>query len=301
MLVRLWPIAPARSATGTFQLAAYLGLLKLRIVALLVFVSLVAAVVAGQGTVPASRMLLLVLAGALSSAGAAALNQYFERDLDAAMARTRHRPLPAGKVAPRAALALGLALIAAALPPAFALGPASAVAVLAGALCYVLIYTLWLKRSSAWNVPIGGIAGSCAVLTGWFAIRSDLLAPAPLLMATILFFWNQSHFWAFAIARQEEYRLVGVPMLPVVVGPRPASRAIFLNTLALVLTSLAMYLAVPMGGAYLIGAALVGGLFLYFNVRLIARPTPQVAWGSFKFSGIYLLILFLAMALDAML
>ena len=301
MLVRLWPLAPARPAAASFPWATCLGLLKLRIVALLVFVSLVAAVLAGHGTVPAGQMLLLALAGALSSAGAAALNQYFERDLDAAMARTRQRPLPAGKVAPRAALSLGIALIIAALPPALAIGPGTTIAVLAGALCYVGIYTLWLKRSSAWNVPIGGIAGSCAVLAGWLAMHADPLAPAPLFLATILFFWNQSHFWAFAIARQEEYRLVGVPMLPVVVGPRPASRAIFVNTLALVLTSLAMYFAVPMGSAYLVGATGVGALFLYHNLRLVATPTPRVGWGNFKFSGIYLLVLFLAIAVDSVL
>ena len=301
MLVKPRSLAPAVPTTESFHLAPYFALLKLRIVALLVFVSLVGAVVAGHGTVHPITLALLTLTGALSSAGAAALNHYCERDIDAAMARTCRRPLPAAQVAPRAALLLGLGLIALAMPPALALGPASAFFVLAGAFFYVFVYTLWLKRSSAWNVPIGGIAGSCAVLTGWCAAGGSPFAPVPLLMAAVIFFWNQSHFWAFAIARNEDYRAAQVPMLPVLVGPRAASWAIMANTIVMVLTSLVIYVAAPLGDLYLIGAVLAGVLFLRHNVRLVASPSTQNGWRTFKFSGIYLLVLFLAMALDTVL
>lgn len=285
------------SATDMWPL---LALLKPRIVGLLVFVSLVAALVAGGGAVPPDRMLLLAIAGALSSAGASALNQYFERDLDAAMPRTRSRPLPKGKIAPPVALRLGISLIVLSLAPSLLLGIASTFSLLCGAFCYVVIYTLWLKRSSSWNVPIGGIAGSCAVITGWFAVRADLSTSA-LLMAAVILFWNQSHFWAFAIAKQDEYRTVHVPMLPVVVGGRATSRAILVNTLLMVLASLALVPAIAAHAVYLIGAALIGATFVVQNIRLVIVPTRETAWSNFKFSGVYLLVLFSALAIDALL
>lgn len=120
---------------------------------------------------------------------------------------------------------------------------------------------------------------------------------APILMAIVLFFWNQSHFWSFAIAKEDEYRSVGIPMLPVVVGPRVASRAIFVNTLLMVVASLGLQQVLAGATFYLVVAATLGAAFLYLNARLVVEPVRKVAWRNFKFSGVYLLLLFLAMAI----
>lgn len=279
------------------MLSAYLSLAKPRILALSVVVSLASAVIAGQGSLAIETGVLLVLSGGLASAGAAFINNYFDRDIDAVMERTRHRPLPTGKVSPLTVLMVGVALVAAAVPLALLLNYLVASFVLGGVLIYSVIYTLWLKRRTSLNIVIGGLSGSSAVLAGWFAITSHI-SPVPLLIALIVFFWTPSHFWSLGLACRASYRMAGVPILPVLAGTKKTAACILLSTSLVVAASLVTYFVGPFHQLYLVSAIVLGALFLTVNVVLLQQPTRRLAWLNFKLSGAYLLGLFLTMALD---
>ncbi|MBI4282306.1 MAG: protoheme IX farnesyltransferase [Chloroflexi bacterium] len=276
----------------------YLRLLKLRIVLLLVLLAAVSAMVA-LGDIPSWAVLLpLGTTGALASAGASALNHYMDRGVDAAMVRTRQRALPSGRIRqPGRALFLGLALVLLSIPFALSLNPWVALFTLAGAFIYVVVYTWWLKPRTSKNILVGGLAGSCAVIAGWFA-ASGHATPALPALALLVFLWTPAHFWSFALVHQDDYRRAGVPMLPVVVGERRASRQILLCTALVVATSLLLYLISPMGSLYLVGALLLGSVYLGVNLALWQSPSVERAWSSYKSSGVYLLLLLLVMAGD---
>jgi protoheme IX farnesyltransferase len=243
---------------------------------------------------------LLVLSGLLSAGGAAALNHYFDRDIDARMERTRSRPLPCGRIArPRLVLAAGTAMIGAGCLLATALSPTTALCELIGALVYVVVYTCWLKRQTPLNIVIGGGAGSAAVLGGWAATGQDL-SLAVWLLAGVVFFWTPAHFWSFAIARSADYEVAGVPMLPSVVGDRRAAWWVGAHVLATMALAAGVGLAVPSGSIYF-GLSLAAGLrFLAEAVRLLRCPSPAVGWRVFKASGEYLGLVFLALLVDAL-
>jgi protoheme IX farnesyltransferase len=214
------------------------------------------------------------------------------------MERTRSRPLPSGKIAhPSVVFFLGLLLIALSLPLALQLNLQVALYIIVGALLYAGVYTLWLKKRSSWNIVIGGIAGSCAVLAGWLSIAGQLTA-VPLLLALLLFFWTPTHFWSFAIVHGEDYRRAGIPMLPTVIGEKKAAVHILVATGVVVAISLLLYFWGSFGLVYLSGALLLGALFLFFTLRLQRTPLPEIAWQNYKFSGVYLLGLFLSLLLD---
>ena len=279
--------------------SAYLSIAKPKILVLVAITGLASAMVAAQGSIPASTGVLLTLAGVLASAGAAFLNNYLDRDIDAVMERTRNRPLPRGSVNPAAVLVVGLALIAVSIPIALGLNYLVALFVAAGALIYVLIYTLWLKRRTSLNIVIGGLAGSCAILAGWFAISSEL-SLVPILVAALVFLWTPSHFWSLALAHQEGYREANIPMLPVLVGMKKTVNCILLSSGLLLLVSLLLYFVVSFHEIYLLGALLLGSLFLISNIRLWRQPRRKRAWTNFKLSGVYLLGLFLVMVVDVL-
>ena len=276
----------------------YLKLFKLRIVLLLVLLALVSGTVA-LGDVPSWAVLLpLAAAGALASAGASALNHYVDRDVDASMARTRRRPLPTRRIGhPNVVLFLGVALIALSVPFALALNLRVALFTVSGAFVYVVVYTWWLKRRTPKNILVGGLAGSCAVTAGWFAASSHGTT-ALAALALLVFLWTPAHFWTFALVHQGDYRQAGVPMLPVVVGERRASRQVLLYTALVVAASVLLYIVHPLGEIYLVGALLLGGLFLGANLALWRSPSVERAWRSYKSSGAYLLLLLLIMAGD---
>lgn len=274
----------------------FVALLKLRIDALIVAVALAAAVAAGV-TRPL-RLIVLAIACSCASAGASALNHYLERDRDRLMRRTRNRPLPAGRIGePRLVLWLGLALIAASQTALPLLGLAVSLYLLAGALTYALVYTAWLKPRTPWSIVIGGAAGSFAALAGW-QTGASTLAPAPLLLAAVLFLWTPSHFWSLAIVHTDDYRRARLPMLPVVAGVRATAQAVFWNTLALVAVSLA--LAPLLGPAYATVAALAGAGFLACTGRLCRQSDARFAWLTFKASGLYLLVLLSGLVLSTL-
>jgi protoheme IX farnesyltransferase len=277
----------------------YIALFKLRIVVLLVFVALVATITASKGALQPMKILILALAGALASAGASILNHYFDRDIDALMDRTRNRPLPAGRVAPHKACWLGVLLVALAILISSRLNYLTSAYILSGALVYVLVYTIWLKRRSAANIVIGGTAGSCAVLAGYAAMEGNT-SLAAILVALLVFLWTPPHFWAFAIVHKSSYKRASIPMLPVTQGDARAARLILMHTVLLVQASLLLYALGYFGILYLITAVLFGLAFVALNVKLMLQPTKSRAWGSYKLSGIYLVALFTGMLLDTL-
>ncbi len=277
---------------------AYLAMFKLRIVALLLFVALVSAAIASGGELQAERIALLFSAGALASMGASVLNHYLDRDIDALSPRTRTRPLPSGRVKPSRACWLGVALVLLALLLSTLLNYLTTLYILAGALVYVLVYTLWLKRRSALNIVVGGLAGSCAVLAGYAAMRGDTTLLA-LLLALLVFLWTPPHFWAFAIARREDYLRAGVPMLPVRYGCERAAKLMIMHTLLLVQASLLLYALGYSGSLYLAAAAPMGLLLLGFNMKVLTTGSRAWAWRAYRLSGIYLVVLFAALLADS--
>ncbi len=277
----------------------YLSLLKLRIVALLVLVASVAAIVAGAGDIFFGRIILLLLAGGMACAGASLLNNYLDRDIDAIMERTKNRPLPNGRFAPRKVLLTGLVLLILSLLIALQLNYLVTLFILSGALVYVGLYTMWLKRRTSLNIVIGGLAGSCVALAGWFSITNQL-SFTPFLIALLIFLWTPSHFWSFALVHRESYQKAGVPMLPVIVGAKRTANYILLHSGLLVLVSLLLYFLSPLEEIYLLGSLLLGILFLASSIRLQRQPQRERAWTNYKLSGIYLLGLFLVMALDVL-
>lgn len=275
----------------------YAALLKLRIVGLLVLTSIFAALIASQGDFHLKEIIVLTMAGVLACTGASMLNHYFDRDVDAVMDRTRNRPIPAGKVEPRRVCWLGVTLILLSLPVSLMINPLTTAYILAGALVYVVVYTIWLKRRSAVNIVIGGLAGSFAVLAGYAAMTNttSLLA---ILLAFLLFLWTPPHFWAFAIVHKSSYMQASIPMLPVTCGEAIAARLILIHTVLLFAVSLVLHALGYFGNLYLAIAIASGTVFLALNVLLLLSPQRGRAWNSYKFSGIYLLSIFSGMLLE---
>lgn len=286
------------SRAGWLQLAAVL--FKLRIAFSIVLSALAGAVLAAGGWPAAADSATLALGVLLAAAGAGACNHYLERDIDARMRRTRHRPFVTGAVRRRPGWLLAFAAMIAAgsLLAGLRTGVATGLLVLAGALTYTVIYTLWLKRRTCWNIVIGGAAGSFAVLAGG-AAAGDVTSPAVLLLAAVLFLWTPSHFWALAIALHEDYRRAGVPMLPVTHGRGTAARWAAANTVLLVAASVA--LAAQLGAALPWLAVLGGGgALLWTATGLLRDPRSQPrAMAAFHASLLQLGLLLAALLIHA--
>lgn len=290
---------PSRSAT----LEAYAALTKPRIMSLLLFTTLAALLIAArEHPLPSLtfwRVLLGTMAGgALASGGAAALNCFVDRDIDQIMARTRRRALPAGVLAPRDVLLFGLALSALSLVVLASLTNLLAtVLALAGNLFYVVVYTLWLKRSTSQNIVIGGVAGAIPPLVGWAAVTGSLALPA-LLLFVIITYWTPAHFWSLALLVRDDYSRAQVPMLPSVATRAHARWQILVYTLLVVIASLLLYSIHAMGAVYLAAALALGALFIGHALLLYRRGTARLARRTFVYSNLYLAALFGAMILD---
>jgi protoheme IX farnesyltransferase len=277
---------------------AYLELTKPRIIELLL-ITTAPAMIAAQGGWPGTRLLVATLVGgALSAGGANAINNVVDRDIDLLMRRTRHRPLPTSRVAPQAALWFGVALGASGFLWLWATANLLAAALsTAGLLFYVFVYTLVLKRSTVQNIVVGGAAGAVPTLVGWAAVTNSLAVPAWIMFA-IVFFWTPPHFWALALRYEDDYAVAGVPMLPVVAGRRRTLEQISLYTVVLVGVSLLLYPTGVVGLGYVVAAALLGGWLLAAAWRLERRPGEAMRF--FGFSNLYLALLFIAIAVDAL-
>ncbi len=278
-----------------------ISLFKLRIGMLIMITALVGLAVTPGAALGAGQVLVLALSVLVASASAGAFNQYVEHESDRLMARTRGRAFVTGALPHHPAwLALMAAMLAGAVGAAwFALNGAAALHVFLGAFFYAVVYTVWLKRRSAWNIVIGGLAGSFAVLAGAAAV-DPALGPLPLLLALVLFLWTPPHFWSLAIANSRDYEAAGVPMLPVVVGMRRASRIVFASTVALVVASL-LPLAFGAGPVYGVGAAAGGLHFLNKSWQLAQAPSRATAMASFFASLIQLSAVLLAATVDGLL
>ena len=284
--------------TATF--GAWLELTKPRIVSLVLFTGLPALLLAAHGW-PEARLAWGALVGiALSAASAASFNHYFDRDIDALMRRTRTRPLPSGALPPVAAVALGVALGGLAMAVLVATtNPLAAALALASILYYALFYTVWLKRRTPMNIVIGGGAGASAPLIAWAAVTGSVGLPA-VLLASIIFLWTPPHFWALSLYRRDDYERAGLPMLPVTHGEAFTRRQILLYTLVLVASTLVVAPLAGLGPLYTVCAAVLGALFVLGAERLRRAPSVPHAQGLFRYSILYLFVLFLVMSVDAL-
>ena len=291
------PVAEQRRGLSAI-IDDYIQLTKPRIIALLL-VTTYAAMLIAAGTVPPLLLIALtLLGGTLTSASANAINMVYDRDIDALMTRTRRRPLPAGRISPRGALifAITLGVVGFAVLAVY-VNLLAAVLAISGNLFYVFIYTMWLKRSSVQNIVIGGAAGAVPPLVGWAAVTGSLNMAA-LVLFLIIFLWTPPHFWALAFYKNEDYRLAGVPMMPVVHGEDVTIRQILLYTAVLVPSTILLALFHPMTVFYVISALVVGGIFAYFAIKLARDRSVRSAKQLFAYSIVYLGLIFGAMVVD---
>ncbi|MCR6632611.1 MAG: heme o synthase [Magnetospirillum sp.] len=274
-----------------------LELMKLRI-GFMIALTAVTGYAAVADTVDPVSAILLVAAMVLGSGGSAVFNHVWDRDIDRLMTRTMARPLAAGLTEPAQALWLAAALTAAGLALAvLAFNWVVALHLFLGAFVYAVVYTVWLKRRTWWNIVFGGAAGSFAVLAG-AAVVEPTQWMLPALLAITLFLWTPSHFWSLAILLAEDYRAAGVPMLPVVAGERLTALAILANSVALTASSLLPWGLGYLGPVYAAMAAALGLGLLGLNVKLVSQPTRKWAGWNFAASIPYLLGLFVAVFLD---
>jgi len=269
-----------------------------RIIPLLLVTALGSMMIAARGW-PSTRLVLLtLLGGALAAAGAGAINCWIDRDVDAAMLRTRRRPIPDGRITPEHGLAFGIALgVIAFLILAFGVNVLAATLALSALLFYVLVYTAWLKRSTAQNIVIGGAAGAMPPLVGWAAVTHSLDLTALYLFA-IVFFWTPPHFWALALWLKGDYARARIPMLPVVVPEREARRLILWYTLVLVALSMMLFATRALGYLYLAGAVVLGAGFVAFALANLIDRRRRFARPLFDYSLAYLAVLFGVMVAD---
>lgn len=276
----------------------YLALCKPKIVALIVFTAVVGMFLATPGLVPLSALVFGTLGIGLAAASAAAINHVVDHRIDSAMARTRRRPLPRGHVSMQAAVLF-----------AFVLGGLSmfilarfvneltAILTLVSLIGYGFIYSLYLKRATPQNIVIGGAAGAAPPVLGWTAVTGTL-DPQALLLFLIIFAWTPPHFWSLAIYRRNEYASVDIPMLPVTHGVEFTRLHILLYTIVLFIVSLLPFVIYMSGLLYLAGAVLLGGIFLYYAVRMQIDHSDRLAMRTFSYSIIYLMALFAVLLID---
>ncbi len=276
----------------------YLELAKLRIVLLLLFTTLTAMIIAANGIPNMNVLIPTLIGGALAAAGASAINQYIDRDMDALMARTARRPIPSGRVAPLNALLFGMGMLAwSVLILAMWVNWLTAVLALIGGLYYVILYTLILKRNTVVNILIGGGAGAVPVLVGWAAVTGTVSFQAFILFA-IVFYWTPPHSWALALLVNKDYTLANVPMMPVAHGEEATRRQILLYSVQLVLITLLPLPFKFLGSIYILAAVVLGIGMIYEAVKLIQEGTGAAARTMYKYTTSYLAFLFLVMILD---
>ena len=275
------------------------SLTKPLIVGLLLITTYGGLVIGWQGWPPFALTMWTLLGGALAAGGSSALNQYIDRELDRHMQRTAKRPLADGRLTDAEGLAfgIGLSLISYYILACFVNGLAALLS-LAGIVYYVVVYSLWLKKATVQNIVIGGGAGAIPPLVGYAAATGTLDMTAVILFA-IIFMWTPPHFWALAIVRMKDYERAGVPMMPVVRGELETRRQIFIYTIELVIITLLLPILQLAGLFYLIASLLLGGILLYAAWAVWKEGGNKVAWRMYKWSSTYLVFIFLAIMIDA--
>lgn len=281
---------------------SYIQLTKPRIIPLLLITTAAAMWLAGHGVVDSGLVFLTLLGGTLAAASAQTLNCIYDQDIDYEMVRTRKRPIPSGRVQPRHALVFAIALgVAAFLVLAIGVNLLSALLAMSGIAFYMVIYTHWLKRTTAQNIVIGGAAGSIPPLVGWAAVTGEVGWIAWLLFA-LIFLWTPPHFWALALMIRDDYAQVNVPMLPVVAGDEVTGQQIWLYTVLLIPAS--FLLVYPFGAvSWVYGgfAAVLGAIFLQKAWQLNQNPSDRtLAKDTFKYSILYMMLLCTGMVIDSL-
>ena len=278
-------------------LSDYFTLTKPKVQLLLLLTTITTMYVAGDPSV--ALVAATVLGGFLSAGGAGAFNHWYDRDIDAQMGRTASRPVPAGRISPRAALIYAFALQIASFAILWAAANLLAAILAAlGFVWYTVVYTVWLKRRSPQNIVIGGAAGAVPPLVGWAAVTGGV-APDALYLFAIVFYWTPPHFWALSLLMKDEYARVGVPMMPVVHGETETRRQIVLYTLLLTVLTLLPVVFGIFGALYAVCAAGLGAAFITLAVRLQRRADRASALRTYLFSLAYLAALFAVMVIDA--
>ncbi|RCJ18084.1 protoheme IX farnesyltransferase [Nostoc sp. ATCC 43529] len=281
---------------------SYYQLTKPRIIPLLLITTAGSMWIAAKGQVDPLLLLVTLTGGTLAAASAQTINCIYDRDIDYDMERTRHRPMPSGKVQPRDALifAIALATLSFTLLAVFA-NLLAAVLAFSGIVFYVLVYTHWLKRHSTQNIVIGGAAGAIPALVGWAAVTGTLSWAAWLIFA-IVFLWTPPHFWALALMIRDDYAKVGIPMLPVVKGDTATVRQIWYYTLITVVATVLLVYPLGASGVFYAAIALsLGGLFIHKSWRLLQNPEDRtVARELFLYSISYMMLLCLGMVIDSL-
>jgi protoheme IX farnesyltransferase len=274
------------------------SLTKPRVISLLLVTTIAPMFATERGAPSSSLVIVVAIAGYLMAGGANAINMWFDRDIDGRMARTKLRPVPTGRISAPVALVFGLSLAAMSYWLFWQLvNPLSAWLALVGLGWYVLVYTMWLKRSSPRNIVIGGAAGAFPALVGWAAVtgRVDLTA---IYLFAIIFFWTPPHFWALALIKRREYAKVGVPMMPVVLGEQRTRIEMLIYTLLLFPLTLMPVALGAFGWLYAMSAGVLNAIFLWYCLRLWAPAATSRAWKLYRYSLLYLFVLFLAMPID---
>jgi protoheme IX farnesyltransferase len=264
---------------------------------LLIFTTVTTMYVAGDPSL--GLVLLTCLGGALSAGGAGAINHALDRDIDRVMKRTADRPVASGRVSVRAAIVYGVLLGCASFALlSLAVNPLAAVLAMSGFLGYVLVYTMWLKRTTPQNIVIGGAAGAVPPLVAWAAVTGGLDG-TPLYLFAIVFFWTPPHFWSLSLLMKDEYARAGVPMLPVVRGEAETRRQILLYAVLLYAVSQLPFCAGAFGAVYLVCSVVLGAAFICGAARLMRKPARRTALRLYLFSLAYLALVFGAMVADA--
>jgi len=278
-------------------LGDYLELTKPKVQTLLLLTTITTMYVAGDPS--ALLVALTCLGGYLSAGGAGAINHYLDRDIDARMSRTASRPVPAGRISPRAALLFGCTLACLSLLElSLAVNPLAAALSFSGFLGYVFVYTVWLKRRTPQNIVIGGAAGAVPPLVGWAAVTGSVSGTAVMLFF-IVFFWTPPHFWSLSLLMKDEYASVGVPMLPVVRGERETRRQIVLYAVLLYAVTQLPFCAGGFGVIYLAASLVLGLGFIAGAAVLYRRADRRSALRLYLYSLAYLALLFCSMVADA--
>ena len=280
------PVLPPRWGRAS----DWVALAKPGITALICLVAVAGFLLADPSSVDPLRLGILVLTGAAASAGSAMLNHYFDRDLDARMRRTRERPIPDSRIAPSASAAvLGVALLGAGIAAASVfLNPLTGFSIFLGGLTYVVVYTLWLKRRSSWNIVIGGFAGSAPALAGSAAAVGGW-TPGVLAFALLVFLWTPPHFWSLALLLKDDYERAGLPMLPRMDDVAYSGRVVVVSAALLVPAAVLVGVYGPVAWPAVVALVALGLLFVVLTLPLWREVTKATARRGFIFSGPYLL------------
>jgi protoheme IX farnesyltransferase len=278
-------------------IADFWALMKPRVMSLVVFTGFVGYWLA-PGHLHPVLAAVTILCIAIGAGASGAINMWYDRDIDLVMKRTRNRPIPGGRIAPDEVLAFGVILaLGSVMLMGLAVNPAAAALLAITILFYVFIYTIWLKRVTPQNIVIGGAAGAFPPMIGWTAVTGDIGLPSLLLFA-LIFFWTPPHFWALALYRAGDYEAAGVPMLPVVAGPRETRRQMLIYTLVLWPVAVGPYFAGMAGPVYLALAIACSLVFTGTALEVWWRQSDAAARRMFRFSLLYLFLLFAGLLID---